>query len=231
VSLTSRLIDKSPRSSAPANGSSTTGLTRSAALKLEREFASQERILQGLQKDNEAKTTEVERLRRENKTMSEHLARQYGAEDWEQIVYGATSSSYAKRDKGLEAAKGSGIDTIEGSPKRLHVHILQPKNGQGSKISPLGRMARLSEVTVADSSFYSADESMAEMTAPISSSPVPSTVNMDLAAILSLIEAQKLLIKGFERSNALKMVECQSKIDIAKEREGSWRQKASAYSL
>lgn len=62
------------------------GLTRVAAIKLEREFLSQEMILKGLQRDNEDKTLEVETLRRKVKIMSDFLARQYGPDDWEAVV-------------------------------------------------------------------------------------------------------------------------------------------------
>lgn len=75
------------------------GLTRAAAVKLEREFLSQEMILKGLQRDNEDKTLEVEALRRKVKVMSDFLARQYGPDDWEAVVSaasGAVSTSAVK---------------------------------------------------------------------------------------------------------------------------------------
>ncbi|EPQ28236.1 uncharacterized protein PFL1_04063 [Pseudozyma flocculosa PF-1] len=62
------------------------GLTRLSAIKVEREFLSQEMILKGLQRDNEDKTLEVENLRRRLKIMSDFLAHTYGDDDWQGVV-------------------------------------------------------------------------------------------------------------------------------------------------
>ncbi|PWN25212.1 hypothetical protein BDZ90DRAFT_234415 [Jaminaea rosea] len=62
-------------------------LTWEAARKLESEFEAQEKILQGLQRDNESKTIEVEHLRREARVMTSFLSTQYG-DHWEKIVFG-----------------------------------------------------------------------------------------------------------------------------------------------
>ena len=209
--------DRSPGAIPMSGGGGGGGLTRTAAAKLEREFASQERILQGLQKDNEAKTIEVERLRREKKIMADYLARQYGAEDWEAVVFGP-ASSYVKNSGGQQ------IDT--GSPptsSRQQQQLLPPgSQSTGSQLvkGPLGRVAKTSD-GAPDSSFYSADESVADVAGFLSSSPLPMG-QVDLSAILSLIESQKLLIQGFERTNALKLVECDDKIRQAREREAAW---------
>lgn len=199
----------------PVSGGGGGGLTRTAAAKLEREFASQERILQGLQKDNEAKTIEVERLRREKKVMADYLARQYGAEDWEAVVFGP-ASSYVKNSGGQQVDMGSPPTS---SRQQL---ILPGSQSMGSQLvkGPLGRVAKTSD-GAPDSSFYSADESVADVAGFLSSSPLP-TGQVDLSAILSLIESQKLFIQGFERTNALKLVECDEKIRQAREREAAW---------
>lgn len=84
---------------APANPEDK-GLTRAAAIKLEREFLSQEMILKGLQRDNEDKTLEVEALRRKVKIMSDFLARQYGPDDWEAVV--SATSGLASSSTGLK---------------------------------------------------------------------------------------------------------------------------------
>jgi uncharacterized protein YoxC len=190
------------------------GLTRAAALKLEREFASQERILQGLQRDNEAKTIEVEKLRREKKTLADYLARQYGADDWEKIVF---NSAYGNKAGGDGDA---GTDNM--TPSKFSMGVASPRSTVKALKGPLGRVGKTSE-GLAESSFFSAvDESIVELPPPSSSSPVPATSPIDVASILSLIESQKMLIKGFERSNALKMVECQEKLRLAREKEQMW---------
>ncbi|KAN0061009.1 hypothetical protein ACQY0O_006743 [Thecaphora frezii] len=69
------------------------GLSRLSAIKVEREFLSQEMILKGLQRDNEDKTLEVESLRRRLKIMSDFLAKQYGEEDWQGVVAAGAGAS------------------------------------------------------------------------------------------------------------------------------------------
>lgn len=200
------------------------GLTRAAALKLEREFASQERILQGLQRDNEAKTIEVENLRREKKTMADYLARQYGVDDWEKVVFGPTSS-YISRSKTLEAYTGDAEDTTPNKHSTGSTSPIRPNKG------PLARLAKTSE-GVAEASFFSADESIVDPPPQTSSSPThiaPPAGAVDTAAILALIESQRMLIKGFERTNALKMVECNEKLRLAREREELWSRKIALH--
>jgi hypothetical protein len=200
------------------------GLTRAAALKLEREFASQERILQGLQKDNETKTIEVEKLRREKKTMADYLARQYGVEDWEKVVFGP-NSSYISRSGTLDAESGGAEET---TPNKHSMGVMSPIRAAKG---PLARLAKTSE-GVAEASFFSADESIVDPPLPTSSSPppiMPSAAGVDLAAILTLIESQKMLIKGFERTNALKMVECNEQLRMANEKEELWSRKLTLH--
>ncbi|UZJ51614.1 hypothetical protein CBS101457_000934 [Exobasidium rhododendri] len=186
-------------------------LTKAAAAKLEREFASQECILQGLQKDNEAKTIEVEKLRRQTKLMAEHLARHYGVNDWEAMVFGS-SASYLK----------SASTDLGAHPRSENDDVTPARSSKG----PLVTTAQRSSAALADSSFYSADETNEEEAARSSSPPAPKA---DLSAILSLMEAQALLIRGFEKSNTLKMVECNDKIRLAKEREEIWSQKLALH--
>jgi hypothetical protein len=64
------------------------GLTHEAAAALEQEFAEQERILQGLQRDNERKTIEVEELRRQKARFEDFCSRHFGADDWYEMVFG-----------------------------------------------------------------------------------------------------------------------------------------------
>jgi len=63
------------------------GLTRLAARQLEHEFSSQERILEGLQRDNEHKTIEVEELKRKLARIEESCAKVFGKEAWRDMVY------------------------------------------------------------------------------------------------------------------------------------------------
>lgn len=222
----------------PSCATQSGGLTRAAALKLEREFASQEFILQGLQKDNEAKTIEVERLRRDKKTMSDYLARQLGSDDWEAIVFGVNSSFYSNRKESERHATAKAMIRNESFSTPLR-----------SFKGPMARFVQSSDGI--DSSFFSADESvMDHPLTSLASSPVKgasmiqsklaateiaaattaseataSSGGIDLAAMLTLIEAQKMLIKGFERSNALKMIECQETIKRAREGEQLWNKR------
>ncbi|KAJ9477413.1 hypothetical protein PHBOTO_000952 [Pseudozyma hubeiensis] len=101
--------------SGPTNGEDK-GLTRAAAVKLEREFLSQEMILKGLQRDNEDKTLEVEALRRKVKIMSDFLARQYGPDDWEAVVSAtsglATSSTGAKESLSTASPEKESLSAV-----------------------------------------------------------------------------------------------------------------------
>lgn len=63
------------------------GLTRLAARQLEHEFSSQERILEGLQRDNEFKTIETEELKRKLARIEESCAKIFGKDNWRGMVY------------------------------------------------------------------------------------------------------------------------------------------------
>jgi len=52
---------------------------------LENEFHQQENILQGLQRDNEEKTIEIERVRRKDKVLTEYLQKLHG-DEWSAVV-------------------------------------------------------------------------------------------------------------------------------------------------
>lgn len=97
---------------AAVNGS---GLTREAALSLEQEFASQERILQGLQRDNETKTVEVEELRRQKARLEEFCARHFGEDDWRDIVFKSHQPSVVKAKEGNNTAVDLSVDGKETS--------------------------------------------------------------------------------------------------------------------
>lgn len=62
------------------------GLTRLAARQLEHEFSSQERILEGLQRDNERKTIETEELKRKLARIEESCAKIFGKDTWRDMV-------------------------------------------------------------------------------------------------------------------------------------------------
>lgn len=87
------------------------GLTQEAAAALEQEFAEQERILQGLQRDNERKTIEVEELRRQKAKFEDFCARHFGVDDWHEMVFGvkqprSPSSIECNRDAQAKSEKG-----------------------------------------------------------------------------------------------------------------------------
>lgn len=69
------------------------GLTRLTAQKLEYEFSSQERILEGLQRDNELKTIEVEELKRKLARIEESCAKIFGKESWRDMVFSSSPRS------------------------------------------------------------------------------------------------------------------------------------------
>ncbi|KAI3488729.1 hypothetical protein L1887_47070 [Cichorium endivia] len=112
-----------------ANAAQEKGLTRAAAVKLEREFLSQEMILKGLQRDNEDKTLEVEALRRKLKLMSDFLARQYGPDDWEAVVQASS---------GLVAGASSGAkeSAVAASPDKESLSAVARLLGAANAASP-----------------------------------------------------------------------------------------------
>ena len=115
------------KQSKPSNTSSSNsekGLTRAAAIKLEREFLSQEMILKGLQRDNEDKTLEVEALRRKVKIMSDFLARQYGADDWEAVV----SATSGITPSTTTAKEGTALASPEKEPPSAVARMLSAAN-------------------------------------------------------------------------------------------------------
>ncbi|KAE8214625.1 hypothetical protein CF327_g1993 [Tilletia walkeri] len=59
---------------------------------LEQEFHQQENILQGLQRDNEEKTIEIERVKRKDKVLTDYLLKLHG-EDWPSIVSSAVGGA------------------------------------------------------------------------------------------------------------------------------------------
>lgn len=126
-----------PAKGSNSNNASDKGLTRAAAVKLEREFLSQEMILKGLQRDNEDKTLEVETLRRKVKIMSDFLARQYGADDWENVVSASTGTVLptSTADKGAssspEKEPPSAVARVLSS-----MNIASPRPANKGKFSP-----------------------------------------------------------------------------------------------
>ena len=141
----------------PSKGSSTSGtekgLTRAAAVKLEREFLSQEMILKGLQRDNEDKTLEVEALRRKVKIMSDFLARQYGPDDWEAVVAassgGVVSSSGAKEAASAPSPEKESLSAVArvlgaahaGSPRAPNRAKFTPVLGGETSLNPFSPAA------------------------------------------------------------------------------------------
>ncbi len=91
------------------------GLTRRAAVKLEREFASQELILKGLQRDNERKTIEVEALRRRLRAITDYLVAMHGEADWESVVLGASGGGGG----GHGPSKGKGKSALPPMPEDI----------------------------------------------------------------------------------------------------------------
>ncbi|KAK0551810.1 hypothetical protein OC846_003109 [Tilletia horrida] len=59
---------------------------------LEQEFHQQENILQGLQRDNEEKTIEIERVKRKGKLLTEYLHKLHG-DDWAAVVVAAVGGA------------------------------------------------------------------------------------------------------------------------------------------
>ncbi|PWZ03342.1 hypothetical protein BCV70DRAFT_197558 [Testicularia cyperi] len=125
------------------------GLTRAAAIKLEREFLSQEMILKGLQRDNEDKTIEVEGLRRRMKVMSDFLAKQYGEDDWEAVVHGSVAavplnpvkeapSSPEKEPREFSAVARvlSAVPGRNASPRAQNKGRFAPTLGSDAEINP-----------------------------------------------------------------------------------------------
>ncbi|KDN43909.1 hypothetical protein K437DRAFT_257302 [Tilletiaria anomala UBC 951] len=127
------------------------GLTRQAAVKLEREFASQELILKGLQRDNESKTIEVETLRRRLRVLTDFLIRQYGESDWESVVAASINSGVGlppmpEDEVGLASGGGSGAggDASQGaqfgSPERSLHQLRREVDGKGGSPTPIARL-------------------------------------------------------------------------------------------
>ncbi|CBQ70749.1 conserved hypothetical protein [Sporisorium reilianum SRZ2] len=143
------------RSSKGKNGSGNTddkGLTRAAAVKLEREFLSQEMILKGLQRDNEDKTLEVEALRRKAKIMSDFLARQYGPDDWEAVVSassGVVSASTVKESLSTASPEKESLSAVArvlgaagaGSPRAANRAKFTPVLGSDTGANPFSPAA------------------------------------------------------------------------------------------
>ncbi|KAK0526559.1 hypothetical protein OC842_005149 [Tilletia horrida] len=74
---------------------------------LEQEFHQQENILQGLQRDNEEKTIEIERVKRKDKVLTEYLIKLHG-EDWPSVVAAAVG--------GASVLPSCARDGTEGAP-------------------------------------------------------------------------------------------------------------------
>ncbi|SPO22342.1 uncharacterized protein UTRI_01020 [Ustilago trichophora] len=117
------------------------GLTRAAAVKLEREFLSQEMILKGLQRDNEDKTLEVESLRRKVKIMSDFLARQYGPDDWEAVVSassGSVTSSSTAKESAVAVAASPEKESLSAVARVLGAaHVGSPRTANRGKFTPV----------------------------------------------------------------------------------------------
>ncbi|TKY89158.1 hypothetical protein EX895_001689 [Sporisorium graminicola] len=137
--------------SAPGNADDK-GLTRAAAVKLEREFLSQEMILKGLQRDNEDKTLEVEALRRKVKIMSDFLARQYGPDDWEAVVFassGGVATSTAKESLSIASPEKESLSAVArvlgaanaGSPRAANRAKFTPVLGSDAYANPFSPSA------------------------------------------------------------------------------------------
>ncbi|SOV02615.1 uncharacterized protein UDID_02011 [Ustilago sp. UG-2017a] len=111
------------------------GLTRAAAVKLEREFLSQEMILKGLQRDNEDKTLEVESLRRKIKVMSDFLARQYGADDWKAVVHASSGLAPPVKTTAQEPKAASADKETPSAVARALA--ASPRAGNRAKFTPV----------------------------------------------------------------------------------------------
>ncbi|CAO1622426.1 unnamed protein product [Parajaminaea phylloscopi] len=106
-------------------------LTWEAAKKLEDEFEAQEMILKGLQRDNEIKTIEVENLRRQMKTVSEFMSKQYGA-DWGAVVFGTDATAAGAFKAGIAQNPACS------SPSHI-ARVLTNNRGANVPSSPLKR--------------------------------------------------------------------------------------------
>lgn len=154
---------------------SSNGLTRAAAVKLEREFLSQEMILKGLQRDNEDKTLEVENLRRKVKIMSDFLARQYGADDWESVVQAASGSAMPQT--------GSAKDSLsEASPHKESLSAVARVLGAVNATTPRAARAKVSPML--------SDEGMNPFSPSASSPSKAGALNMDDVLIPTIARLQ-----------------------------------------
>lgn len=133
VSALQRDLKAEKERSKPSNG-----LTRAAAVKLEREFLSQEMILKGLQRDNEDKTLEVESLRRKIKVMSDFLARQYGADDWEAVVHASSGLAPPVKAAVQDQASSPDKETLSAVARVLGAaNVASPRAANKAKFTPV----------------------------------------------------------------------------------------------
>ncbi|EST06087.1 hypothetical protein PSEUBRA_003946 [Kalmanozyma brasiliensis GHG001] len=144
---------RSSKGKAGAANAEDKAFTRVKAIKLEREFMSQEMILKGLQRDNEDKTHEVEALRRKMKVMSDFLARQYGQNGWEEVVFassGVSTGTSAKEsaiggspEKEPLSAVGRLLATAgaSGSPRAVTRPKFSPNLGSDANMNPFSPAA------------------------------------------------------------------------------------------
>ncbi|SPO21533.1 uncharacterized protein UTRI_01020_B [Ustilago trichophora] len=146
VSQLQRDLQAEKERTKPSKGNNTSsssekGLTRAAAVKLEREFLSQEMILKGLQRDNEDKTLEVESLRRKVKIMSDFLARQYGPDDWEAVVSassGAVTMSSTAKESSVAVAASPEKESLSAVARVLGAaHAGSPRATNRAKFTPV----------------------------------------------------------------------------------------------
>lgn len=187
------------------------GLTKKAAAVLEKEFASQERILQELQRDNELKTQDAVQYKRQITKLEAFCAKYFGPDDWKVTVFGSMSET---SKCAIEESSQRGQTTSTEADTQLDLHrthtdssdtpyqtedVKSPSKAAHSSISKSGNSFPLpNDPTAGESSFVSAldawDVSLLAMS-PKKQRSLDSTVTVDRAALTSLVEAQNHFIQ------------------------------------
>lgn len=103
---------------------------------------------------NEIKTIEVEHLRRQMRTVSEFLTKQYGS-DWETVVFGS-DAAIGTSQKAVNKAVAGNLDTVHSNPSHIARVLAGTRGGTGPVGSPLkGSVA----VPIDDTSAWASDAS------------------------------------------------------------------------
>ncbi|CAO1633145.1 unnamed protein product [Sympodiomycopsis kandeliae] len=203
-------LNSSNRMDRRATAGDQSGLTWEAAKKLEGEFEAQEMILKGLQRDNESKTIEVEQLRRQMRTISEFMTRQYG-DEWEEVVCKMTNTNNGN-NTGLD------LPDLEENPLKSDDRRSRPTPSS----SPLKKLAfqqsSASNILPDTTSILEEDDQSSFMSAKAGKDEAEDSFeayilerkpakqqdddSKEKKEILDQIEKTKMLLQGFARRNA-----------------------------